>query len=74
MKQIVYSIIMIVTLALALVATAAPKPEHGMNPVSKGFATEKDDLLRQIVVCLDSGRHVVIYRDKYPVMQVYCYE
>ena len=63
----------IIMLLMTCQAQAAPKPECGLNPYSKGMSTRKDDLMAQIVVCFDSGRHVTLYRDKYPDIQVYCY-
>ena len=59
---------------IALIVEAAPNPKCGLNPHSKGVATKKDDLMRQIAVCFDSGRHVTLYRDNYPDIEVYCYE
>ena len=57
----------------AMLGSAAPDPECGFNLHSKCVASRKDDLMGLIVNCLDSGRHITMYRDTYPDIEVYCY-
>ena len=66
-------LLMLTILIMLGLAIASPNPECGLNPAWMKEVTGKDALGRYNATCFDEGGYVVSYRDKYPVIQVYCY-